>query len=277
MTRRVVRAAPAKLNLFLEVLSRRPDGFHELDSIFAAIDLEDTVELERAGGISLEITGADDLPADSSNLAWRAAQAVGLSAKIRLIKRIPAGAGLGGGSSDAAAVLLGLHELHDRPVEIESLTRVAAQLGADVPFFLHGGTARCRGIGDRVDPVKTSDSRRFLLLSPAIHSSTKGIFEALDTGLTENRRAATVFLEKYLGPGAEAPYFNRLQAAAERVMPRLRKVRQDAENRFGKRFTLTGSGSSYFAEVGIGVRNPIPAWTVEGVSGQAAVVQTAVV
>ncbi|MHC4451810.1 MAG: 4-(cytidine 5'-diphospho)-2-C-methyl-D-erythritol kinase, partial [Planctomycetota bacterium] len=94
MTRRVVRDAPAKLNLFLEVLFRRPDGYHELDSVFSAIDLHDTVEIEKASKIILEVEGSD-VPADESNLAWRAARALGLGARIILRKRIPAGAGLG--------------------------------------------------------------------------------------------------------------------------------------------------------------------------------------
>ena len=151
MTRRVVREAPAKLNLFLEVLFRRPDGYHELDSVFSAIDLFDTVTIEKSSEITLEVEGSD-VAADESNLAWKAARALGLGARIQLTKRIPAGAGLGGGSSDAAAVLLGLHELYEKPVRIPELTKVARALGADVPFFLHGGLARCRGIGDLVEP-----------------------------------------------------------------------------------------------------------------------------
>jgi len=276
MTGRVVRQAPAKLNLFLEVLARRPDGYHELDSILAAIDLRDRVELEKAPGISLTIEGAD-LPADETNLAWRAAAALGLGARIHLVKEIPAGAGLGGGSSDAAAVLLGLHELYGIPVRIPELTRIAAKLGADVPFFLHGGLARCRGIGDRVDPLESPGSRRFLLLLPELPVATKRIFDALGPGLPENPRTATIFLEKYqeAAPGAEVPYFNRLEAAAERVVPRLRMIREDAERRFGRRFTLTGSGSSYFAEVGTDLPGPALAWSVAQVPVRARVVRSA--
>ncbi|MHC4847566.1 MAG: 4-(cytidine 5'-diphospho)-2-C-methyl-D-erythritol kinase [Planctomycetota bacterium] len=276
MTRRVVRDAPAKLNLFLEVLFRRPDGYHELDSVFSAVDLHDTVEIEKSSKIILEVEGSD-VPADESNLAWRAARALGLGARIVLRKRIPAGAGLGGGSSDAAAVLLGLHELYERPVQMPALTRIARDLGADVPLFLHGGLARCRGVGERVEPLKSPGPRQFLLVCPAIHSATKGIFQALEAGLPENPRAATIFLERYLGtvPGAEAPYFNRLQAVAERVTPLLRMIREDAESRFGKRFTLTGSGSSYFAEFGTDLRNPTPAWSVENVAVQGVLVRSA--
>jgi len=272
MTRRVVLAAPAKLNLFLEVTGRRADGYHELDSVFATIDLHDTVALEKAPKTSLRVEGGA-APPDASNLAWRAADALGLPARIELDKRVPAGAGLGGGSSDAAAVLTGLHELYGRPLDLAALTPVAAGLGADVPFFLHGGLARCRGIGDLVEPLDPPGEWLFLLVSPDLPVATKGIYAALDAGLPPKPRAATIFLEKFLGPGAEAPFFNRLQAAAERVVPRLRTVREEAERRFGRRFTLTGSGSSYFSAVESDFRLSEPAWSVERVAVRAAVVR----
>jgi len=301
MTRRVVRAAPAKLNLFLEVLARRPDGYHELDSVFAAIDLHDTVELTPADEISIEVLGGN-APVDDSNLAWRAASeffgSSGGGVHIRLTKRIPSGAGLGGGSSDAAAVLLGLHELFDRPLQsestlaestpaestlaestlAESLLESARKLGADVPFFLTGGLAHCGGIGDLVLPISAAPAAQFLLVSPEIACETPRIYAAhAGAGLIENPHSASVFLEEYLAKassGNGVPYFNRLQEAAERVDPRLRAVREEAEARFGLRFTMTGSGSSYFAAVASDFGNPPEPFIVDDVEVTARIVRS---
>ncbi|MEM8885760.1 MAG: 4-(cytidine 5'-diphospho)-2-C-methyl-D-erythritol kinase [Planctomycetota bacterium] len=272
---RVVRAAPAKLNLFLEVLGRRPDGYHEIDSVFCALDLHDTVTVEKSDAISLSIDGADDVPADETNLAWRAAEAFGAGARIHLQKRIPAGAGLGGGSSDAAAVLLALAEIHG--ADPAALGDRAVGLGADVPYFLRAGLARGRGIGERVEPVAAPPAGSFLLLLPDLFCSTKEIYGALEPGLTGCNDGATVFLERYLeaGGGAHAPYFNRLQAAAEQVVPQLRMVREDAERRFGLPFTMTGSGSSYFAWVGADPGNTPASWTVENVAVRVVLVRSA--
>jgi len=244
----LVLDAPAKLNLFLEVTGRRPDGYHLLDSVFQAIDLCDTVELARADRISLSVEGGS-APSGPANLAWRAAERLGVGASIRLVKRIPAGAGLGGGSSDAAAVLRGLNRLYGLKLPAEELRRHAVALGADVPFFLAGGLARCRGIGDEVEPLPDPPARRFLLVLPALETSTAAVYAALDAGLTGNRLSATVYVRDYLDSGkwGRAPRFNRLQAVAEALDPRLGGVREAAERRLGVRLTLTGSGSAYFA------------------------------
>jgi 4-diphosphocytidyl-2-C-methyl-D-erythritol kinase len=241
--------APAKLNLWLEVLGPRPDGYHEIDTFLAEIDLADTVRLEAAPEISLTVEGLP-APADAGNLAWRAAEALGVGARIHLVKRIPAGAGLGGGSSDAAAVLKGLVSLYGLAPPEGHLAGVAASLGADVPFFLHGGTARCRGIGDRVEPLAGGGGRRFLLAIPEIDMSTAAVYGALAAGLTGKRQNANVFSRRYFGKTGpdRAFYFNRLQAAAESLEPRLLEVRTKAESLWGTAFTMSGSGSSYFSE-----------------------------
>jgi 4-diphosphocytidyl-2-C-methyl-D-erythritol kinase len=155
--------APAKLNLVLEVSGRRPDGYHEIASVMQTIDLADVVRLTEAPAIEIEVGGEQTLgvPREGPrNLAYAAAhalaEAVGrtdLGARIELEKRIPAGMGLGGGSSDAAAVLRGLNRLWSLDMALEALLTVATSVGSDVAFFLHGGAALVTGRGDRVEPL----------------------------------------------------------------------------------------------------------------------------
>jgi 4-diphosphocytidyl-2-C-methyl-D-erythritol kinase len=178
----------AKLNWHLEVVRKRADGYHELRTIFQTIDLADTLEIERRGsGIELEIDGAaEGLEATRGNLAWRAAELYqdrfggDAGARIRLVKRVPVGAGLGGGSSNAATVLAGLARLDGRDPSDPRLLAAAAELGADVPFFLVGGLAAGFDRGDRIvalaDPP---ESRALLWLSvPPFAVSTREVFEA---------------------------------------------------------------------------------------------------
>jgi len=253
--------APAKLNLFLEVLGRRPDGYHELRSLFRTVDLYDRLRFERAEGISLTVEG--DAPADRTNLVWRAAEALGVGARIRLSKSIPAGAGLGGGSSDAAATLRALNRLYGLGHPAERLREIGGRLGADVPFFLVGGAAWCGGKGELVEPLRPSPPGRYLLVCPPFPTSTAAVYAALDgmpregSGLIPPAEGATVRGGR---KGPDLPIrFNRLEAAAERLDPRLREVRVAAERAYGLRFTMTGSGSAYFADLGEGAPPPGPA------------------
>jgi 4-diphosphocytidyl-2-C-methyl-D-erythritol kinase len=269
--------APAKLNLRLEIVGTRPDGYHEIDSVFQAIDLADRLRIERAPAIALTVEG--DAPADRTNLVWRAAEALRVGARIHLEKRIPSGAGLGGGSSDAAAALLGLVRLYRLGIAPQRLLETALSLGADVPFFLTGGRARCGGIGERVVPLPSPAPLRFLLLWPEIPLSTARVYRAYDEemALTPGGKRATVAGGKQ---GTDLlPYFNRLQEAAERLDPRLRDVRSEAERTFGLPFTMTGSGSAYFAPLEAGMPRgrleraggvPVRTWIVNAVGATAA-------
>src|SRR5947209_3944763 len=154
--------APAKVNLTLEVLGRRSDGYHEIVTLIQTIDLCDALILAAGHGIELEVVGdaVAGVPEGEANLAAKAAHSLkseagrtDLGAHIRLAKQIPAAMGLGGGSSDAAAVLRGLNQLWDLRFTTDHLARVAATLGSDVPFFLYCGTAVCRGHGEIVEPM----------------------------------------------------------------------------------------------------------------------------
>lgn len=181
-------AAPAKVNLFLRVYEVRPDGFHGLETLFQAIDLADDVVVERHGkGVELEVRGAD-LGAAKDNLAFRAAtrllQETGSDAGLRveLTKRIPVGAGLGGGSSDAAAVLKAGGRLLGVPTSEPLLARLGAELGSDVPFFLGASPlAVGRGRGELLEPVPPLPTADLVLVTPPVHVSTAWAYRALDT------------------------------------------------------------------------------------------------
>lgn len=214
----VVRA-PAKLTVSLRITGVRTDGYHEIDAEMVTLDLAD--ELEIGPGDSLHVVGATGLavPADDDNLVRRALRAVDRTAAVRLTKRIPAGAGLGGGSADAAAVLrwAGCTDL-----------AVAASLGADVPFCLVGGRARVTGIGDVLEPL-VPEQRTFTLLTPPFGVSTPAVYRAWDD---------------LGGPTGEGP--NDLEPAALAVEPRLARWRDELGDATGAEPVLAGSGSTWF-------------------------------
>jgi len=253
--------APAKVNLYLQVLGRRADGFHELVTVLHAIDLCDELSLQRrqrrrdlpggAPDVSLRVDG--DAPAGEQNLAHRAACAllaeagaagdVGLDITLR--KHIPAGGGLGGGSSDAAAVLAGLDALLGRPCRAETLQRLAASLGSDVAFFLHGGTALCTGRGEIVRPLRPPRAQELTLALPPFGVSTASVYAALAAGPAA--RADLALLDELAQRVADADarglnslYRNDLEPPARRVEPRLAALLDSGLH-------LSGSGSTHFA------------------------------
>ncbi len=171
--------APAKVNLFLRVIRRRDDGFHEIETRMAPLSLCDELSLEmrESGGLQFSCSNPD-LPADESNLVVRAVRALEkragrqLNLAIHLTKRIPLGAGLAGGSSDAASTLRGVNQICELGLETGEIREIAAQLGSDVPFFLHGGVCDCRGRGEIVEPVPFPHRLRLLLVKPGFGVST---------------------------------------------------------------------------------------------------------
>ncbi|NJD17937.1 MAG: 4-(cytidine 5'-diphospho)-2-C-methyl-D-erythritol kinase [Gemmatimonadetes bacterium] len=216
--------APAKINLWLRVHDRRPDGFHDLDTLFQAVDLCDEVEVTRraAGGVALSVEGAD-LGPEEENLAHRAARgflhALGPAAgsdgvAIRLRKRIPAGAGLGGGASDAAAVLRCLDVLWGHPVSSGTLAEIGARLGSDVPFFLgEHPLARGRGRGEVLEGLSPLPEATLVLVLPPVHVATGPAYAALARYRGEH------------GPGASA-------AAPEAFPTGWHELRRTAANDF---------------------------------------------
>jgi 4-diphosphocytidyl-2-C-methyl-D-erythritol kinase len=245
--------APAKLNRLLAVLGRRADGFHELELVTTVLEgvagLADALSGTPATSLSLEISGPTGagLVADESNLvikAWRRLEQVAdrpLSASLHLEKRIPHGAGLGGGSSDAAAALRLGNRLFDLGLEEEALLILAEGLGSDVPLFLLGGTVLGMGRGERVFPLRPVPLEPLLLAHPGLHVSTPAVYRALpEVGYPLPEPLPS------LPEGFSPPWRNDLTEAAIHVCPTLASVR-DVLRRTGGEPLLCGSGSCWAA------------------------------
>jgi 4-diphosphocytidyl-2-C-methyl-D-erythritol kinase len=236
-------SAPAKLNLFLHVTGRRADGYHTLESLFVLIDLADTVELVHR--VDEAIARAADVPGvrEHDDLSLRAAHALRDAANarrgvtIRLAKRIPQGAGLGGGSSDAASVLLGLNRLWSLHLTRSELMRIGAGLGADVPFFLAGEAALARGIGETLTPMSVPPLWVALAM-PRVHVPTAAIFASARLTRSTPSAKIDVFSEGY---GR-----NDLEDAAAAEFPQVREAIA-ALRRASPLARMTGSGACAFA------------------------------
>ncbi|MGA7990152.1 MAG: 4-(cytidine 5'-diphospho)-2-C-methyl-D-erythritol kinase [Thermoanaerobaculia bacterium] len=246
----------AKINRELRVLGKRPDGFHELDTVFQTVDLTETLDLleeeEGGGEVSLTIEGAD-LPADGSNLVLRAAAAlrerfnVRRGARIHLSKKIPVGGGLGGGSSNAAAALRGLTTLWDLPLGKRTLHAVAASLGSDVPFFLLGGRARGQGRGEVLTPLPDGPEEWVLLVFPPFSLSTAEVYGRLPARALTGSPSATKVSGSETGGGPER---NDLEQAAESLRGELRRIRSALAGSGARSARLSGSGSTVFGTFG---------------------------
>ncbi|HZN54432.1 MAG TPA: 4-(cytidine 5'-diphospho)-2-C-methyl-D-erythritol kinase [Candidatus Polarisedimenticolaceae bacterium] len=279
MTGRLVRC-PAKVNVGLRVLGRRPDGFHEIVTLFQAIDLWDELRAEPDVALTLSVEG-EAAPSDASNLVLRAARSLlaragadaARGARLHLVKRIPAGAGLGGGSSDAAGALLLLSRLWGLRTDEGVLAGIAAELGSDVPFFLSGGTALGTGRGERIRPLTPISERALVLGHPPLPLPTPRVYEALQAPLTPADDGVTVSrLFVKLAEGNDfALARNDLEAAAFAMIPALAGFR-DALVRSGAEVALlSGSGSTVFGmfragtdltSIAAGLQSAFPGWRV---------------
>jgi len=265
----LILPAYAKLNLTLDVIGRRPNGYHDVDSVMQTISLHDLVLIERTDCRVFEVVG----PAiDGENLVLKAARELeghtgrALPFTIRLFKRIPLAAGLGGGSADAAAFLRAANLLYTLKLSSGELTEIATAVGQDVPFLLEGGTARATGLGSTVSPLPpVPASWWFLVACPPIQISTRSVFDVVDGGAPSARRtpaliaalqAPTLTLPRERGRempegegrmGAEPVLGNDLEPASRRVFPTL----DDAINRLRDAvpgFTMSGTGAAVFAQ-----------------------------
>ena len=186
----LVLPAPAKLNLFLHITGKRNDGYHNLETLFQFIDIEDTLSFESVAGHEVELIDTQSAINVQDNLVFRAAQRLinqcqqhqvsYFGVRITLEKRLPQGAGLGGGSSDAATTLVGLNYLWGQPFTKQQLLTIGAELGADVPIFIHGHSAFATGIGDQFTDVEP-DQSYYLVVKPQVNISTAALFA--DAGL----------------------------------------------------------------------------------------------
>jgi 4-diphosphocytidyl-2-C-methyl-D-erythritol kinase len=248
----VTTTAPAKLNLSLRVLGTRPDGFHELEALTVTVSEPAdglTVASGPAGTVALTVTGGGaDVPTGEDNLAVRAARAVlgpDAGLRITLTKVTPSGAGLGGGSADAAAVLRVLRERAD--LDPAAVLATAAALGSDVPVCVHGGPVMLRGRGEVLEPVEPAGDLHVVIATPGFALATPDVFRAWDAlaGAGRPRTVAAPAAVAHLVP----ELVNDLEPAAERVEPAITAFRDALAGLTGAEPLLAGSGSSYWFAV----------------------------
>jgi 4-diphosphocytidyl-2-C-methyl-D-erythritol kinase len=238
--------APAKLNLFLHITGRRPDGYHDLQTVFQLLDYGDELTFTRQNGNQLDFSCSDPTLAGSDNLVLRAARLLQAQARqpcgmhIHLYKRLPAGGGLGGGSSDAATALVALNALWDCGLERSSLMALGRLLGADVPVFVSGHSAWAEGVGEKLQTMELPE-RWYVVLTPACHASTAHIFGHPEL----TRDSAPLRIPRFPFPGTR----NDCQAVATLLHPEIQQALDwlslRAESGLAAR--MTGTGSSVFA------------------------------
>ena len=260
---RIVRKSPCKVNLLLNILGRRPDGFHELETLMLPIPVCDTLDVERCEDPGIALTCSHpSLPTDSGNLVFRAAERflavlgsdVGL--RIHLEKKIPLAAGLGGGSGNAANVLLALNELFGNPLEPGVVSSISAELGSDIPFFLQTGPALATGRGEQIEVLEPFDSlagHSVLLIHPGFGVSTAWAYAQLAkspellNGAPGRARSLIERLRNEDLQTAASGFYNSLESPVLRKYPVLAEYQQFLRARFAAAVLMSGSGSSTFA------------------------------
>ena len=246
--------APAKINLFLAVTGQRPDGYHDLISLMCAVELHDTLSISvTPGGNRVQVACSHrDVPENEANLACRAASLFMANLKrrdtvtIAIEKRIPVAAGLGGGSSDAASVLLGLNRLYQRPFSIKALMAMGLTIGADVPFFVYGKPSIATGIGEKLEPVIELRPCPVLLICPRISVSTRAVYKKLNLGLTKCEIKINNFV--FGDRNFEVPYHlcNDLETVSVSEYPVIRKAKQSLLSKGARGALMSGSGPAVF-------------------------------
>lgn len=247
-------AAPAKVNLWLDVHGRDASGFHPVDTLFCALGLSDTVEVEPlAQGVELRVSGADVGPTQS-NLVWRAAwefmrvAQLDVGVRLTLVKRIPAGAGLGGGSSDAAAALRVLAALHGSPLGPTDLRRIGAALGSDVSFFLGGSAlARGRGYGEVLEPLPALRSMPVLIAVPPVPMPTAEAYRLFDEARAAHSRDAPGHHSALSWDEVARSGGNDFEPVIVQRMPELGQALTELRRAGALTAGLAGSGSAVFA------------------------------
>mgnify|MGYP003393887137 FL=1 len=254
--------APAKINLFLEVVDKRIDGYHNIRTIFQKIELFDELSFEEEdNGILLTVEGAS-LPTGHENIVYKAVKGIMDYANIKkgirihIKKNIPVGAGLGGGSSDAAAALLGACSLWNISITLNELLVIAADLGADVPFFLHGASALGLGRGDELYPINLPWQMRLLIVNPCIEISTASVYEKYDSLnnnakmlLTKDEKDIKIKCFMHSETSVEnigGFLYNDLEAVVLRDYPVVRELKAELIKQGAAGSLMTGSGPTVF-------------------------------
>ncbi len=255
--------APAKLNLYLDVIDKRADGYHNIVSIMQTIGVYDVIQLEEAEDISLECSGLD-IPMEA-NIAYKAAVflreytnkyqegAPLAGVRIKIEKHIPQGAGLGGGSSDAASVLIGLNQLWELCLNKQELMQIGEKLGADVPFFIIGGTCLAEGIGTKITQLPNLCNIWFVLVYPKINISTAGVYKNLKIKLTNGTKTV-----KIISSGIEnnditticKGLYNGLETVTLNHYPQISAIKDELTAAGCLAALMSGSGSCVFGITG---------------------------
>ena len=249
----ITEKAFAKINLTLSVGEKRKDGYHDIDSVMHSISLHDKITLEKSGEISLSVTKGS-APSGQENLMWKAAELffaeTGISGGVRmeLEKHIPAQAGLGGGSSDAAAVLRGLNRLMKTGLSVEELSDMGKQIGADVPFCITGGCCRCRGIGEKLTKVPGWNGLPLVIVRPPVAVETGKAYAVLDRAekQTGNKTDACI---RALEEKDRKKLAESLSNDFEKALFAEEPVLEETSRRlalFSRPLLMTGSGSAFF-------------------------------
>eukprot|EP00536_Pseudo-nitzschia_multiseries_P015785 jgi/Psemu1/320923/estExt_fgenesh1_pm.C_9540007 len=259
--------SPCKINLFLRIIRKREDGFHDLASLFQAIGFGDTLELTPLAESTEEEEVSDEftcnmpgVPVDSTNLVLRALDlmrektGVKMYFKTNLIKQVPAQAGLGGGSANAATAMWGANELMGRPASLEQMIEWSGALGSDITFFLSQGTAYCTGRGEILTPIDPPlpTGTKICIVKPDIGLSTPSVFKALDYDELSKMDPDEVLLPAFLHTKgvenvSEDCYVNDLEPPAFRCVPRLGELKESLQKVAGfKHVMMSGSGTSIF-------------------------------
>jgi 4-diphosphocytidyl-2-C-methyl-D-erythritol kinase len=256
-TRRYIAHAHAKVNLGLEVLRRRRDGYHEIETIFQTITLFDEIDILLNNTGTIEILCSDpDIPTDHHNLCFQAVEAMrvhagdGLGARIHIKKQIPHGAGLGGGSSDAAAVVLAVDHGLGLGLSGEKLEKVALELGSDVPFMLYGGTMLGRGRGEKLTKLEALKGGFFLIVKPPVDISTEWVYKNFSFRLTKyryrfNLKAVNTILTRF--PKVNLTFRNALEDVVCPSYPLVSDVLEELLASKPRFASMSGSGSALFA------------------------------
>lgn len=256
MADKIKLRAYAKLNLFLEITGKRDDGYHLLRSVMQSVSLFDTLEFSLSDGEGIEIiTDAKGVPLDKKNLIWKAIDAFYVRAEdvkrkkvsIKLKKKIPTMAGMAGGSSDAAATLVALNELYDKPFTTSQICDIGARLGADVPFCIKGGTILCEGVGEKLSALEPLKDCCFVVVKPDLSISTPEAYKKFDNMVIDRQPDYPSFAEGLKNNNLNlmsGAIYNSLEYAC--ALKEINDIKYKLVENGAKNSMMTGSGSAVF-------------------------------